>query len=258
MIGELAKFRFSLLSRQKIIWVAFGLSFLISLASYLMATLSFVEPQNVYWDLGLSSLFLLCSFLAVFLGAFLFFEEKKMRTLDWILSMKVSRGQWLVGNFLGISFNLIAIYIVGTLFLFLFAQFFSAEVPTKLILQASVLGLLETCLLLSMALLFGFVVRPLLAVFFVLLLFVFLHSQDSLRLILTDAVSGRFVENRGLSIVLQVSRVFPPLQWFDLRALVGYADALPLLNLGGIALSALLWTLVYLVFGKIYFDRMDL
>jgi ABC-type transport system involved in multi-copper enzyme maturation permease subunit len=258
MIWELACHRLRLLTRQKVFWLGAVVSVAIVLLSYLLAQISFVKPEKIFWDFSLGAAFLLQVFLALFLASFLFAEEREKRTLHWVLSLKVSRGDWIAGNFLGLGFALSLLHLLASFLIFGVGFFFPEKPDLLLAAQSLFLSLLESWVILSLALFVSFWVRSILALSFTAILVFFLHSQDSLRRILTDPVSGRFTDNRGLEILLYLTRLFPPLQWFDLRDLVGYKEALPLLSFVGLCATALVWTFVYGLLSKWKFERLDL
>ena len=258
MIWEMAALRLRLLLRQKIFWMGLGLSAATVLLSVLFANISFAKPEKIFWDLSLGGAFVLQIFLATYLGAFLFNDEKEKRTLHWALSLDVSRAAWMGGNFLGMSVGLFCMALVSSIIIFFASFLFSVTPDMWLVCQTLVLTSVEAVVVMAMAFFLSLYVRPFLSQVFALILVLFLHSQDSLRLILLDPVSGRFVDNRGLGIILYVLRLFPPLQWFNLRDLVGYEGALEAAPFFGIFATGLIWIFVFLMFSKIRFERLDL
>lgn len=68
----------------------------------------------------------------------------------------------------------------------------------------------------------NFFIRICLALILSATLTVFLHSQVSLMSILTDTQTGAFNKPMLQPVLQWVVPLLPPLEWFDLRVLVGY------------------------------------
>jgi Cu-processing system permease protein len=76
---------------------------LLVLGSWLIATLTLGERHRMISDLGLSSMRLIGTLLVVFLGAGLVAGDVERRVLHPIVAKPVSRSQYLLGRYLGLS-----------------------------------------------------------------------------------------------------------------------------------------------------------
>jgi len=250
--------RARLLLRQRTLLGAVVLSFLVILLSLVLARISWVQPEKIFWDFSLSVLFVLAVFLSSYLAANLLREEQDRRTLHLVLSSGCSRGAWLVGNFLGMFASVAAVTLAGFLFALLVAKVsFQTSVPA-LAVTATLGIVLESAVLLALALFASFFVRPLLALLLTLALTVALHSLSSLQRVFTDPVTGGFLDTWPLRVLLKMATFFPPLEWFDLKPLVGYESTLPAHYLVSMLGLCLFWSGLYLVLAQVRFERMDL
>lgn len=76
-------------------------------ASYFLSTLTLGERHRMISDLGLSSMQLIGTLLAVFLGAALIAGDVERRVLYPVVAKPVARSQYLLGRYLGLSVALL-------------------------------------------------------------------------------------------------------------------------------------------------------
>lgn len=80
---------------------------LLVVASYLVSTLTLGEQHRMIADLGLSSMQLIGTLLAVFLGAGLVAGDVERRVIYPVVAKPVTRTQYLLGRYLGLSSALV-------------------------------------------------------------------------------------------------------------------------------------------------------
>jgi ABC-2 type transport system permease protein len=257
-ILALAWLRLKLLLRQKLGWISILVGVGLVVISLLVANVSFVNAMKIFWDFSLSVIFVLQLTLALYLGSQLYSDEKNRRTLHLLLTSGLSRSQWIVGNVLGIFLALLAMQALwyGVVLATSYLVFSDAYVFISL--QAMALQSVEVFLLIFFALFSSLFLRPVLSLISVVIVTFFLHSLTSLQNIFTDPQVGRFVDDRGSSFVLIAARFLPPLEWLDLKPLVGYQESLSWLTFSGIAASGILWASLFGVLAWLRFERMDL
>src|SRR5262249_33656511 len=73
----------------------------------LLGELSAGQEAKIIVDLGLSSILLFGVFIAIFVGVGLVYKEIERRTLYAILSKPISRGEFLLGKYLGLCLTLL-------------------------------------------------------------------------------------------------------------------------------------------------------
>jgi len=80
---------------------------LLVLASYLISTLTLGEQHRIISDVGLSTMHLIGTLLAVFLGSSLVAGDVERRVLYPVVAKPATRSQYLLGRYLGLSCALI-------------------------------------------------------------------------------------------------------------------------------------------------------
>lgn len=259
-IGHLARWRFFLLRRQRLVLAVAALGLAGILVCWAVATATYLAPAKVFWDFSLGLQFVLLSLLAVLLSANLYADERQRRTLHLLLAAGISRRAWLVGNLLGIVAVLQVLLIFWTTFSWLMALLLpqSPDLGMGIVLQAQLALSLEIFIIVGMCAAFSFFLRPTIALLAALSLIIFLHSQISLLSVLADAQTGAFNQPLLQPLLQWLVPWLPPLEWYDLRTLVGYSPPLPALRMATLALMALGWSTFWVEVGHWKFRRIDL
>jgi len=91
--------------RNKLLYTLLGFSIVMIGAGVLLATLSYVEVDEILQDTGMAAIRLFSSGIAIFVGIGLIHDEVERRTIFTILSKPVSRGEFLVGKWAGLTFT---------------------------------------------------------------------------------------------------------------------------------------------------------
>src|SRR6195256_4273594 len=76
-------------------------------AAVFIGELSGGQERKIIVDLGLSAMLLFGVFIAIFVGVGLVYKEIERRTLYAILSKPITRGQFLLGKYLGLCLTLL-------------------------------------------------------------------------------------------------------------------------------------------------------
>ncbi len=91
--------------RNKLLYTLLGFSIVMIGAGVLLSTLSYVEVDEILQDMGMAAIRLFSSGIAIFVGIGLIHDEVERRTIFTILSKPVSRGEFLVGKWAGLTFT---------------------------------------------------------------------------------------------------------------------------------------------------------
>ena len=91
--------------RNKLLYTLLGFSLAMIGAGVLLSTLSYVEVDEILQDMGMAAIRLFSSGIAIFVGIGLIHDEVERRTIFTILSKPVSRGEFLVGKWAGLTFT---------------------------------------------------------------------------------------------------------------------------------------------------------
>jgi ABC-type transport system involved in multi-copper enzyme maturation permease subunit len=254
---KLAFFKFKLLMKQKLGWAALSAAFIFIPFSLFLAVSSFVRPDKIYLDLTTSFSFIISILLASYLGSHLFYEEQQRKTLSFILTLKNSRAEWILGKALGISLFLLFTILCWTIIMILGSYFYAQDFGPSILWQTQLLMFVEALVILVASLFFSFFLRPLLAWFLTLALATLLHSKSYLELLVKEA---RFDETtkwlyKGLVFILNF---LPPLEWWDIRMFVGFRDSLDLKEMLTVLFVGVAWIFIILFFSKNKMEKMDL
>ena len=89
--------------RNKLLYTLLGFGVLMIGSGMLLATLSYVEVDEILQDVGMASIRFFSAGIAIFIGIGLIYSEVDRRTIFTILSKPVSRTEFLVGKWAGLT-----------------------------------------------------------------------------------------------------------------------------------------------------------
>lgn len=89
--------------RNKLLYTLLGFGVLMIGAGVLIATLSYVEVHQILQDVGMGAIRFFSAGIAIFVGIGLIHGEVERRTIFTILSKPVSRSEFLIGKFAGLT-----------------------------------------------------------------------------------------------------------------------------------------------------------
>jgi ABC-type transport system involved in multi-copper enzyme maturation permease subunit len=179
-------------------------------ASVVVGALSYVESERILQDVGLGAIRLFGVGIAIFVGIGLIHREVDRRTVYTILSKPLSRADFLIGKFVGLT---LTIWMQMAIMLVAFALT-SLATGAPLGIQHvffAALTAMELALVVSIATLFSAFTTPLLAAFFTTGTWAVGHLTRDLRDI--GAQSGMPLLERATALA---HRVFPDLESFNL------------------------------------------
>jgi ABC-type transport system involved in multi-copper enzyme maturation permease subunit len=88
--------------RSKLLYTLLFFALVLILASLILSNISYVERGRILQDIGLASIRLFSVAIAVFVGVGLIHREVERRTVYTILSKPLSRGEFLLGKYVGL------------------------------------------------------------------------------------------------------------------------------------------------------------
>jgi ABC-type transport system involved in multi-copper enzyme maturation permease subunit len=98
----IARVTFQEIILDKVLYNLLVFAFLLIGVSYLAAQLTFIGQDRVVLDFGLTAISFSCGIIGVFQGASMLAKEFERRTIFVALARPISRGQFIVGKFLGL------------------------------------------------------------------------------------------------------------------------------------------------------------
>ena len=151
--------------RNKMLYVLLFFALLLIGAGVVVASLSYVEGDRILQDIGLAAIRLFGVALAIFVGIQLIHREVERKTVYTILSKPISRAEFLLGKFLGLTLTIWLLVAV------MMAAFCGISLLTGAPLSAShaaffVLVMAELALVVAIATLFSVFTTPMLAALF--------------------------------------------------------------------------------------------
>ena len=237
--------------RDRILYGLLLFAILLVFLSLLMGGLSFAQQERIITDLGLVAVEFGCCMLAIFVGSSLVFREIEKQTILLLISKPMTRSQFLLGKFAGLTTVLILVDLLVSAFLALVCkQFGEVHWPQFIVSQAGVL--LESMVLLSVVIFFGTFAKPVLTTIYSMGIWLVGHSINDLQYF-SQKSSSVFMKNFGSVF----SRIFPNLALFNFREAALYGDPIPhVMILKAVVLWAA-WFVILLISSIWVFNRRD-
>jgi ABC-type transport system involved in multi-copper enzyme maturation permease subunit len=237
--------------RDKILYnlVFFGLLLIVS--SLLLGSLTMGEQAKIIQDLGLASIHLFGTLIAIFVGIGLVSKEIEKRTIYSIIAKPIPRYLFPLGKYSGLALTIfvnIAIMTAG-FFLILLA---SGVGVNPALLKAIGLIFVELLVITAVAVMFSTFTTPMLSATFTLAIYVIGHLTADLR------VLGAKLQNELTTGVLDgLYYVLPNLEYFNVKGQAVYRLPIePAYLVSAVAYGAT-YIAVILVLSCVIFQRRD-
>jgi ABC-type transport system involved in multi-copper enzyme maturation permease subunit len=218
----------------------------------LLATLSYVEVEEILQDMGMAAIRLFGSGIAIFVGVGLIHDEVERRTIFTILSKPVTRGEFLVGKWAGLTLTVwLQLLLMAAAFV-LVSRLAGAHVGPAHALAIVLIGL-ELMVLVALATLFSTFTTPMLASFYTVGLWLIGHLSRDLYLLGQQSELASVVRlTAGLYAVL------PDLEMFNKTLEAVHRLPIHGYELGFATLYAIGYSGSILVLASTIFARRDL
>ncbi len=168
--------------RDKILYNLILFALIMILSSILLGQLTLGHEAKVIVDLGLSSISIFGTLMAIFIGIGLVYKELEKRTAYFLLAKPISRSQLILGKYAGLVFTLLVNVVIMTAGLILTMLYHQG--PTGLawlrLIPAIYLIFLALALTTAIALLFSTFSTPALSALFTFFLWVIGHFNRDL------------------------------------------------------------------------------
>ncbi len=251
-IHALASNTFREAIRNKLLYTLLGFGVVMIGAGALLATLSYVEVDEILQDMGMAAIRLFSAGIAIFVGVGLIHDEVERRTIFTILSKPVSRSEFLVGKWAGLTFTVWLQLLLMAIAFALVSLLAGADLSVDHAVAIGLLGL-ELMVLVAIATFFSSFTTPMLASFFTFGLWLIGHLSRDLYLL------GQQSDHASVSRLTAVLySVLPDFEIFNktLEAVHG----LPIhdYEIGFAALYAVGFATATLILASTIFSRRDL
>ncbi len=202
-------FKEAIRNRLYLLFVVFALFFLFS--SRILSLLTVGDEIKVMKDIGLATLSLFQSLIALFIGADLIFKEMEKKTLYNILSKPVGRVEFLLGKCLGVAITLLTnVIFMG--FVFIAYLLIVSGKFEPLLFLAIFLIYIESLIISSFSILFSTFSTPVLSFVFTFLIYIIGHISFGLWTLIEKL--KRPLEKH---LTLAIYYILPNLENFNLR-----------------------------------------
>ena len=168
--------------RNKLLYALLGFAVVMIAAGALLATLSYVDVDEILQDMGMAAIRLFGAGIAIFVGVGLIHNEVERRTIFTILSKPVTRSEFLIGKWAGLTFTVWLQLLLMALAFVVVSFVAGAELATRHAVAISLLGL-ELMVLVAVATLFSSFTTPMLASFYTFGIWLIGHLSRNLYLL---------------------------------------------------------------------------
>jgi ABC-type transport system involved in multi-copper enzyme maturation permease subunit len=237
--------------RERVLYVLVVFAVLMTLSGLLLGELSIRQDEKIVKDIGLASMDVFGTLIAIFVGVGLVSKEIERRSLYPLLAKPLGRGEFLLGKLAGLSFTLLVNvgFMAAGMFLTLLVTHRTADPGLLKAVYAIYLGLLLTV---AIALFFSVVASSSI-----------LASVWTLSLVIAGRYSDVILHMRQVTdapawLVQGLYLVLPNFRNFDFKDRVVYGEAVSALQLGSVTLYALVYIAVLLGAANLAFRSRDL
>ncbi len=238
--------------RDKVLYNLVLFALILIGSSYLLSQISIYQELKIIKDLGLATISVFGTVIAVFIGIGLVSKEIDKRSLYSLLSKPVSRLEFLLGKYLGLCLTLAVNVIIMTAGLYVVLFFMSRTLEPEL-LKAIYLIYWQLALITALALLFSTFTSSIMSGVFTGFVYVAGHFTPELRHFDTVVESELLPRLTGVLYYL-----LPNLLNFDVKARVVAGDPVPASFLVYSTLYGMIYIAVVLLASIVIFNRRNL
>lgn len=235
---SIARYSFQDTVRSKLMINIFWVSLGVFILTYVTSEFSFGRPDKISLDFGLALSSLATSFIAIFAGASLVFDEIENRTIYMSLVRPVSRTSFIVGKILGFSFFLFINILIINLFSLMSYLYFDGELFLD-IAYGVFFGFIEGVILMLIVVNFSLYLNKVLSIINTLVVFILGHAIPSA--LKTSYVADRELIQNFLKIA---NYIIPNLDKLNIKSVVSFERAIAEVEI----LNALGYSAFYLIF----------
>lgn len=196
--------------RNKLLYTLLFFAIVMIGTGVIVGSISYVEGSRILQDVGLASIRLFSTGIAIFVGVGLIYSEVYRRTIYTILSKPVSRAEFLVGKFVGLVMTIWLQLVIMSAAFIAVSLSSGAPIDSGHFYALALLGV-ELAVVVAVATLFSAFTTPMLASFFTLGIYMMGHLSRNL---LQIGEQGESESMRQLTRVIY--EIVPDLESFNL------------------------------------------
>lgn len=246
-----SRFTFIEVARSKLMVAIPILGFMLLFVAYIASSFAYGAPGRVAVDVGLGLMSMSNLFMAIFIGSTLISKEVDSKTIYMIISKPLSRSSFILGKILG----LLLVVMINAFVLVLLSQiiyrFFNGQF-NNLVWWIGLMSLMESTIILLVAVFFSLFTNVSLTVIFTILVWV-------LGSVLSETQKLIFVKNNALleGVTKMVSIVMPDFSKFNLKDFVLYQQTIETAYLLNTVLYFVLYALFMCFLNDYLFKKKD-
>ncbi|MEA5593154.1 ABC transporter permease [Rivularia sp. UHCC 0363] len=238
--------------RDRILYIIGFYAVILAVAVNFLPQIAATTEDKMFLDVGLAAMSILCLIIAVFVGTGLINKEIEKRTILMLIAKPVSRNEFVVGKYLGLSAVITLIVAAMTAIYLIFLQINNISYSATSIIVNAIFLVLQLSLISAIAITFGVFTASILATALTFAVYLMGNiTQDLLNL-------TRIGENPGLKRIAQaLYLLLPDLSRLDLKNEAVYGlSALPdsttlFINAGySLIYTAMVLALAILIFSQ--------
>lgn len=216
----IARVTFSEVIRDKILYNIIVCAALLFAVGFLASRLTFIRPERVTLDFGMSAVNISCAMIAIFTGSSLIGREFERRTIYVALSHPISRAQFVLGKFLGIASVITVNWLLLALAYLLLLWLSSGELAGLLsgaLFAGIFLLLLQSWVIAGLSILFSTFSTTSLSAIMTIGLYLIGNNVSEIR-----AVAARIKAPAAAAMLNVLATLLPDFEHFDLGSRVTY------------------------------------
>jgi Cu-processing system permease protein len=238
--------------RDRVLFLVVGFGAITLAVSRLLAPIALGEAPRITVDLGLSALGLIGIAIVVLVGTQLVHKEIERRTIHVVLSRPLSRTQYLVGKWAGLSLTMAVAVAVMTLLLVAIGAWMRGPQIIGPIAQAAFMIACANAVLAALAVLFSSLSTPILSIVYTMGLYATGYWTNDLRNF------AKQLPGLAGEAVSAASYVIPNLELFNLRSQVAHGEGATVLHLALAIGYAAAYVTAVLALAVVAFERREL
>lgn len=246
----IAKNTFREAIRDKILYNLVLFVLLLTACAILLGDLTDGQEARTVVNIGLNAMLLFGAFISIFVGVSLVSKEIEKRTVFAIFAKPVTRGQFLVGKYLGLCLTLLVNVLIMGVGVSLALLYVSGGSLIYTIWASILLIYLELTILTAVAIVFSSFSSPSLSALLTFFIFIIGHMSASLR----DLAAG-LGSKAAIYIFDAIYYLLPNLSFYSFRTEAAYGMTPSGLMIGGAAVYAVVYVVVLLSISTLIFSR---
>jgi Cu-processing system permease protein len=237
--------------RDKILYNLLFFAVLLIGTSILLADLTIMEHKKLVTDMGLAAINLVGVIIAIFVGIGLVSKEIERRTVYTIMARPISRAQFVVGKYLGLTYTLLVNLIIMVLVFLVTLLMMGAAVHASLF-QAIGLIFVELLLVTALALLFSTFSSATLSGILTLALYVIGHLTTDLKELAQKSPSESIK-----TVITGLYYLIPNLEALNIKSQAAYGVSVTLSYMAAASAYGLFYAAVLVIGACMIFQRRD-